>query len=157
MPSPIPIPSRVNLAREQLDVAIELFFAERSYVASLTLAGAAEEIFGATLEGNDRKHTMALRFEERVRLLGRANLPVPLRDDFNYHQNYPRNAAKHMTKKFGFKSRRAEDQYFRADPHAAAKSMILRALHNQKLLQIPQSELGCKFYGWHLSTIYCDE
>lgn len=157
MSSPIPIPSRVNLACEQLDVAIELFFAERSYVASLTLAGAAEEIFGSTLEGNHRKHTMALRFEERVRLLGRANLPVPLRNDFIYHQNYPRNAAKHATKKFGSRSRRVEDQYFRADPHAAAKSMILRALHNQKLLEIPQSNLGHKFYGWHLSTIYCAE
>jgi hypothetical protein len=100
---------------------------------------------------------MSLRFEERVRLLARAKFPVPVRDDFNYRQNYARNAAKHMTPKFGSKSKRAEDQYFRADPKAAATNMILRALHNQKLLQIPQSELGHKFYGWHLSTIYSDE
>lgn len=157
MSSPIPLLSRVNLACEQLDVAIELFFAERSYVASLTLAGAAEEVLGAALEGSGRKHTMTLRFEERVRLLGRAKFPIPLRDEFNYRHNYPRNAAKHLTQKFGSKLKRVEDQYFRANPYAAATSMILRALHNQKLLQITQSELGRKFYGWHLSTLYGDE
>jgi len=40
---------RLQLAVEQLDVAIELFRSGRSDVAALTLAGAAEEILGKML------------------------------------------------------------------------------------------------------------
>jgi hypothetical protein len=43
-----PLP-RVDLAIEQLDVALELFLSDRSDVSALTLAGAAEEILGRAL------------------------------------------------------------------------------------------------------------
>jgi hypothetical protein len=40
---------RIDLATEQLDVALELFLSRRSFVSALTLAGAAEEILGKAL------------------------------------------------------------------------------------------------------------
>ena len=154
---PIQLPSRVNVACEQLDVAIDLFFADRSPVSSLTLAGAAEEILGGALEMAGRKPTLSLRFEERVRMLAKTKFPSPNKDEFIYRHNYPRNAAKRMRPKFRAKHSLPEDQYFRADAKQAAIKMILRALHNQKLLNIVMSEQAHKFYGWHLATIYQEE
>ncbi len=49
---------RVNLAIEQLDVAIELFLSEKSYISALTLAGAAEEILGKSLNHNERINSL---------------------------------------------------------------------------------------------------
>jgi hypothetical protein len=41
--------NRVDLAAEQLDVALSLFLENQSLVSALTLAGAAEEILGKAL------------------------------------------------------------------------------------------------------------
>ena len=37
---------RIELAKEHLDLALDLFLSKRSMVSALTLAGAAEEILG---------------------------------------------------------------------------------------------------------------
>ena len=150
MTTPTPLLSRISLACEQLDVAIELFFAERSYVAALTLAGAAEEILGDALKAGGQPHALALRFNLRQRALERARFPKPVFEDFRNRQNYARNAAKHM----GERSRRHEDQYFRADPQKAATDMILRAMHNQKLLSIPETDQRSRFLAWHMASVY---
>lgn len=41
--------SNLEIAKRQLDRSISLFFDERDYVSSLTLAGAAEEVLGKIL------------------------------------------------------------------------------------------------------------
>jgi hypothetical protein len=41
--------SRIELARHQIEVAIQLFLEQHDYVSSTTLAGAAEEILGVAL------------------------------------------------------------------------------------------------------------
>lgn len=157
--------SRIDLACQQLDVAIELFFAKRSFVSALTLAGAAEEILGVELRNRGQQNTMARRYAERQRLYERIRknrrfypsviLAPQGWVEFAARENYARNAAKHITdRKTGHKT---YDAFFRADPQTASVSMILRAMHNQELLHLPRSELGHKFYGWHLSTIYSDE
>ena len=150
MTTPTPLLSRINLACEQLDVAIEIFFAKRSYVASLTLAGAAEEILGDALKAGGQSHALALRFKLRERAHALARLPTPVKKEFFDRQNYARNAAKHM----GERSRRHEDQYFWADPQKAARDMILRAMHNQKLLRIPETDQRRRFLAWHLASVY---
>ena len=159
-----PLHSRVDLACEQLDVAIELFFADRSFVSALTLAGAAEEILGTELKNRGGQSTIARRHAEHQRLYQRLqdrwlypNVRFKLRSwaDFIKKANYARNAAKHIEDKTA--PREAYDQFFRDDPRAAAISMVLRAMHNQEMLGLPKSDLGHRFYGWHLSTIYSDE
>lgn len=45
---------RVDLANEQLAVALELFLSRRSMVSAITLAGAAEEILGQALTLHSR-------------------------------------------------------------------------------------------------------
>jgi hypothetical protein len=41
--------NRVDLATEQLEAALSLFLVEKSYVSTLTLAGAAAEALGKAL------------------------------------------------------------------------------------------------------------
>lgn len=55
---------RIDLAQEQLDVALELFLSKRSLVSALTLAGAAEEIFSKALKFRGKK--TALEYEHSV-------------------------------------------------------------------------------------------
>lgn len=40
---------KIEIARRQIEVAAELFFAERDFLAVVTLAGAAEEILGSLI------------------------------------------------------------------------------------------------------------
>ena len=46
---------RLFLAKGQLDTALELFLDQRNYSSAITLAGAAEEIFGRALTLRDGK------------------------------------------------------------------------------------------------------
>lgn len=41
---------KIEIARRQIEVAAELFFAERDFLAVVTLAGAAEEILGSLIK-----------------------------------------------------------------------------------------------------------
>lgn len=155
--SPIPPISRLNVACEQLDVAIDLFFSGRSYVSALTLAGAAEEIAGKTLELAGGRHVMKRRYEERRLLLSRRGLAAVKKfSDFAEPENYARNAAKHAGE-----PRKAsnvlEDQYFRANPREAATKMILRAMHNMKLLSVAETDQTRRFFGWYMLSTYGGE
>ena len=44
-------------------LALDLFLAERSYVSALTLAGAAEEIFGKALTHQGKEHSLGYKFD----------------------------------------------------------------------------------------------
>ena len=133
-------------------MAIELFLARRSFVSALTLAGAAEEIFGMELKNQGITNTLTSRHMLHVTAYSRARLKAPSWKQFTVKQNYARNAAKHLADKF---SKTAEyDPFLRADLETAAINMILRAIRNQELLCLPKSENATRFNGWYLSTIY---
>jgi len=161
---PAALHSRIDLACEQLDIAIELFFSERSFVSSLTLAGAAEEVFGVELKNRNGQSTLARRYAVRQRLHERlnenrrlypsVNLKAQTWKEFTEKENYARNAAKHIADK---RQQRSYDPFFRAEPRSESVNMILRAMHNQELLGLPRSELAHRFYGWYMSSVYGDE
>lgn len=54
--------ARVDLATEQLDMALVLFLEKHSYVSALTLAGAAEEIFGKALAHQGKEYSLKWKF-----------------------------------------------------------------------------------------------
>ena len=54
---------RVDLAVEQLGIALRLFLDEHSYASSLTLAGAAEEVLGRAVEHKGGTPTLKLQYE----------------------------------------------------------------------------------------------
>ena len=156
---------RVHLACEQLDVAIEIFFSERSFVSALTLAGAAEEILGVEYRNRGGEHALAKRHAERERLYRRVEqnrrfypnvkLKSQSFSQFKDKQNAARDAAKHIANKDD--SKRPYNPFFPGEPRVASVDMILRALQNQELLGLQRSELGHRFYGWHMSVIHSEE
>ena len=131
---------RINLAQEQLNVALELFLDGRSYVSSLTLAGAAEEIFGKALFARgeetvlDRNHSAIAPVEELFR-----EKPYSLKEFVN-EKNRVRNAAKHMRDQF-------ETEVF-ADLEDEALWMLARACDNYGRLDLPQTDRMHEFNEW---------
>ena len=53
----------VEIARLQLQTAVELFLSETNYISAITLAGAAEEIFGKMTKPIGKKNALAQRME----------------------------------------------------------------------------------------------
>ena len=116
--------NKVEMAKVQLDAAIAAYF-ERRLIASITLAGAAEEIFGSMLKRDCIQNAI-----EKI-----ASLPPLLaifdkREDGIKFLNDVRNNLKHASDKL-------EDDFSVAELDAFF--MIARALCNSELLDIPDS------------------
>ncbi|MBL0010924.1 MAG: hypothetical protein IPP22_07905 [Nitrosomonas sp.] len=54
---------QIDLAKEQLEVALSLFLDNACYAAVITLAGAAEEIFGKTLKRYGKEAVLDWKFK----------------------------------------------------------------------------------------------
>jgi len=113
--------SKVEMAKIQLDAAIAAYF-DRRLIVSITLAGAAEEIFGAMLKRDCIQNAV-----EKI-----ANLPPLLarfgnREDCIDFLNNVRNNLKHASDEL-------EDDFTLAELDAFF--MIARALGNSELLNI---------------------
>ncbi len=137
--------NRVELAQEQLDVALELFLSKRSPVSVLTLAGAAEEILGKALKFRGKKTT--LEYEHTV------NAPVEtflrrqpfLWRDFIDEKNRVRNAAKHM-------GQETEAQVV-ADLEDEALWMLVRACDNYNRLELQPTQRMKEFDDWFYENV----
>lgn len=88
---------RIDLAVEQLEIALRLFLNKESFVSALTLAGASEEILGKQLSFQSIETTLSSEFIaiKPVRnLFGKEEF---LWRNFIDERNRVRNAAKHMS------------------------------------------------------------
>lgn len=59
---------RLALAKEQLNTALDLFLDHRNYSCAITLAGAAEEIFGRALTNKGGKSVLDSSYESMAEL-----------------------------------------------------------------------------------------
>lgn len=130
--------SKVEMAKVQLDAAIAAYF-DRRLIASITLAGAAEEIFGAMLKRDCIQNAV-----EKI-----ANLPPLLAifgklEDRIYFLNSVRNNLKHASDEL-------EDDFAIAELDAFF--MIARALANSELLNIKDSLAMKAFRGIYTSKV----
>jgi hypothetical protein len=137
--------SKVDLAVEQLGVALRLFLDEKGYASALTLAGAAEEILGKALEHRGRTNSMQWQYEaeaEVFRLLhGR-----PMKwSEFADERNQARNALKHM--------RAADEATLTADLEEAAVWMLVRACDNYNRLGLEPTDDMRRFDSWFYEHI----
>lgn len=130
--------SKVEMAKMQLDAAITAYFENRLIVA-ITLAGAAEEIFGA----------MSARIGTQKAVEMIASLP-PMRaisenlnDQIKFLNNV-RNNLKHA-------SDRLEDDFTVAELDAFV--MIVRALGNSQLLGVEDTLVMRAFRSVHASKV----
>lgn len=99
MSEPMKTVSKLRIGEEQLDSAIDLMFAEK-YVSALTLAGAAEEIFGRLVEFH--KGTPAIQARVAFRRAVYEKRPTGMTRTDKQHRdslNFPRNTIKHLNMK----------------------------------------------------------
>jgi hypothetical protein len=122
--------NKIDVARTQLDAAIRAY-GQGDHVIAITLAGAAEEIFGAMCVRRRIKNAV-----EKI-----ADLPqlAVISDDFKVriaYLNSVRNCLKHARNP-------NEDNFVISDLDSFL--MIVRALGNARLLDIPYSDAMSSF------------
>ncbi len=130
---------RLDLAKEQLDVALTLFLDHRHYAAAITLAGAAEEIFGKELSRRGKQPVLEWKichmkvFHE---LLHGKELHTK---SFVYEENRIRNALKHFGEK--------DTPTLTANLEDAACWMLVRSIENAQRLEV-EIERFFDFSNW---------
>ena len=111
----------------QIETALKLYFEGQDYFSAITLAGAAEEIFGKLLSTrgieNSLESITAASTAIHQKLFGS---PVA-RKDIADRANRARNALKHVELN--------ESQMVSLDPKEEAKDMLQRAVDNYWLLE----------------------
>lgn len=121
---------RLLLAKAQLDTALDLFLDHKNHSAAITLAGAAEEIFGRALTIRGGKSTLDSSYEsmnEFHRLMHGNELS---KKGFVSQENLARDALKHLQEDKG--------PTITVDLEMAACWMLVRAIQNGR-------ELGLEF------------
>ena len=89
--------TKAELAEHQLDRAIRLFLEEKDYVCAITLAGAAEEIFGKLLENQGLKPALASVVDACVDMGQKIYKEAWPRKGFVAMENSYRDGLKHIT------------------------------------------------------------
>jgi len=119
--------NKVDLAREQLDVAISLF-RKKKFASALTLAGAAEEILGKALSHRGQLNSLELKYETLEPIL---TMRRKTKEDFIRDENRALIAVTHMES--------ASEPSVTLHLEEAALSMIVRACENSDLLGLPHT------------------
>lgn len=138
--------NKVDLAIEQLEMALSLFLKEQSYVSALTLAGAAEEILGMAVKIEGIENSL----QESYRVycspeFSWLNPPKTWADYTTRGKNRVRNAIKHLSN--------ADDLSFDADIQDEALWMIVRATDNYSRLGFTPTELMHQFDEWFYENV----
>lgn len=125
-----------EIARRQIDTAIDLFLEGKDYLSVVTLAGAGEEIIGNLLKRAKRKNMGGHLLDLDKRISGGRDFKV-----MNQEINGFRNALKHANEPTEDLMEVAQDQ-----EHAIA--MLSRSLTNYSALEGSLSPKMEQFYVW---------
>jgi hypothetical protein len=136
---------RIDLAVEQLDVALELFLSKRSFVSALTLAGAAEEILGKNISHRGKETSLEHEYSLIAPVQELLRRQEYKRADFFREKNRVRNAAKHMDK--------AMEPDVVADLEDEALWMIVRAYENYRRLGLDPTPRMKEFDDWFWKNV----
>jgi len=126
---------KTEIAKRQIDTAIDLFLEDKDFVSALTLAGAGEEITGKLLERNGAKNSLQklhVRFKETTG----AEIEF---GEFARKTNEARNTLKH--------AKNAEEDEIEVQRWEAVQ-MIMRAMTNYKELVGEPSHKMKIMAGW---------
>ena len=132
--------SRIELAVEQLDIALSLFLNNESFVSALTLAGAAEEILGKALQRKAEQNSLDWKYENTEWWWTELHDKPLSRKEFAEHENRARNVAKHIGE--------SNEITVTVDLEDAALWMIVRACDNYRRLQLPGTARMLEFENW---------
>jgi len=132
--------NKVDLAREQLNVAMSFFLKGRSLVSALTLAGAAEDILGKALSHSGQQNSLELKYEVMEPILTMGN---QTKENFIRDENRALNAIMAS----------ATEPSVTLDLEEAASSMIVRACYNYDLLGLPRTAKMREFDSWFYENV----
>jgi hypothetical protein len=132
--------NRVDLAREQLDVAISLL-ERKSFVSALTLAGVADEILGKMLSHSGKQNYLDCTYQAVKPFHTRLHRMPLSKKDFIRDENSALIAVTRMAS--------TSTPSVTLDLEHAAHSMIGRALVNYNLLGLPRTARMLKFRKRH--------
>lgn len=133
--------NKIEIAKRQIDTAIELYFAQKDFVSIITLAGASEEILGNIIKGSGGKRMIDYLVDLDKHLTGNGR-------DFNIINkeiNGVRNNLKHADT--------LEDKVEVCSDNA--NSMLARAVANYAIAKNEITPLMLKWYD-HQKKIYTD-
>jgi hypothetical protein len=138
---------KLDVGREQLEVALRLFFEDAEYFAVITLAGAAEELLGAYVKAKGETTSLEELVKGAVHISSAlSGSPSKPKSIFKV-ANYPRNASKHMDD--------AADSQLRIYLKRDATDLLSRAVDNYYLLMqhydLPETELVGRFNRYRVS------
>ena len=139
---------KLDVACQQLETALRLFFETEEYFSVITLAGAAEEILGAHLKIKGEITSLESLVQGAVRiseaLAGTPSEPIAIRKI----ANHAKNSSKHMDDE--------TDATFRAYPKRDASDILSRAIDNyydlMSDLDIPETTLVQRFNLYRVSN-----
>jgi hypothetical protein len=135
---------RLTLAKEQLDVALSLFLDHQSYASAITLAGAAEEIFGEALSLRGEQNVLDWSFANTISFHKTFHVMKPEKKEYIDKENLARNALKHLQEDKG--------PTITVDIEKAACWMLVRTLENAKRLGLEISR-NLDFDNWFYENI----
>jgi hypothetical protein len=125
--------SKSDAAADQLDWAIRLFLDQKSYVAAITLAGAAEELIGKPLQDRAIFKQLTLTLSARSGLDPKSVTPE--------HLNKAKNWLKHW-------DGHADQDRIELELDEEAIQYIVRALTNFSIYDDSLPSEGPRFLSW---------
>jgi hypothetical protein len=128
--------NRVDLATEQLDVALSLL-ETKSFVSALTLAGAADEILGKMLSHSGKQNYLDCLYEVLGPFRTRLHRMPQSKEDFIRDENRALIAVTRVAS--------ASTPSVTLDLEAGAYRMIVRALYNHDQLGLPRTARMLEF------------
>ena len=136
---------KLDIACQQLNTAIDLFFNKTNHYSVITLAGASEEILGRYMEliGKQSSLTGIVKGTALVhKHLYGEELP---HKSFKLHANMARNSIKHLDSD--------EDLTVTFDSEEEMIDMLVRATDNFYGLEIPETDQVKKFNEWYMANV----
>lgn len=131
--------NRLVLAKEQLDTALALFLDQKNYSSAITLAGAAEEIFGRAITIGGGKSALDSSYESIAEFHTMLHGTGLNKTSYVSKENLARDALKHLQNDKG--------PTITIDLEKAACWMLVRAIQNGRKLDFEFKRLQ-DFDGW---------
>jgi len=135
---------RLVLAKGQLDTALALFLDEKNYASAITLAGAAEEIFGRSLALVGGKSALEKSYETMAEVHATIHGAELNKKSYIAKENFARDALKHLQNDKG--------PTITIDLEEAACWLLVRAIQNGGKLNF-EFERSRDFKNWFYENI----
>jgi hypothetical protein len=135
---------RLVLAKGQLDTALDLFLVQKNYASAITLAGAAEEIFGKSLTVCGGTSALNSSYDSMAKFHTMLHGTELNKKSYVTKENLARDALKHLQNDKG--------PTITINLEEAACWMIVRAIQNGRSLGFEFERLH-DFDGWFYENI----